>query len=129
MPTLNDYLQVAKEHGMTIIFDLREPNTAHPYHDSYVNTTLKTVLSSGISLSKVKGFWHETGCGHVPKHHVLENNIYTAGTSVIKSIDAYDHLQVLAKESIIVPTVQKENQNVIKKMKLPHSSVSLKSLE
>ncbi|CAI8006943.1 Glycerophosphoinositol inositolphosphodiesterase GDPD2 [Geodia barretti] len=105
MPTLNDYLQVAKEHGMTIIFDLREPNTAHPYHDSYVNTTLKTVLSSGISLSKVKGFWHETGCGHVPKHDVLENNIYTAGTSVIKSIDAYDHLQVLAKESIIVPTV------------------------
>ena len=35
------------------------------------------------------------------------------------NITAYDHLQVLAKESIIVPTAQKENQNVIKKMKLP----------
>ena len=65
MPTLNDYLQVAKEHGMTIVFDLREPNTAHPHHDSYINTSLKTVLSSGITHSKVKWFGHETRCGRV----------------------------------------------------------------
>ena len=53
LPTLKEYLSVAKDHGMTIIFDLSEPNPAHPYHDGYINASLNAVLSSGISHSKV----------------------------------------------------------------------------
>jgi glycerophosphoryl diester phosphodiesterase len=53
IPRLQQYLHVAKEHGMTIIFDVTEPNIAHPLHDHYLNISLNAVLSSGIHPSKV----------------------------------------------------------------------------
>ena len=53
MPSLQQYLLVAKEHGMIVIFDVREPNVAHPFHEHYINTSLNTILASGIQHSKV----------------------------------------------------------------------------
>lgn len=54
MPSLYQYLLVAKEHEMTVIFDIREPNVAHPFHGDYINASLRAVLASGMQLTKVR---------------------------------------------------------------------------
>ena len=54
MPSLYQYLLVAKEREMTVIFDIREPNVAHPFHGDYINASLRAVLASGLQLTKVR---------------------------------------------------------------------------
>ena len=37
-----------------MIFDLREPPVGHPYHKTYLNKTLDSIVSSGIQHDKVR---------------------------------------------------------------------------
>lgn len=58
LPSLEQYLSVAKEKKMIAVFDVREPNVAHPYHGQYLNRSLKAILKSGIKQSKVPAHTH-----------------------------------------------------------------------
>ena len=53
MPTLAEFLEIAKQRQKNVIFDIREPPTDHPYYLTYANKTLETVVVSGIDLRKV----------------------------------------------------------------------------
>ena len=49
---------MAKDRKMIAIFDVREPNVAHPYHQHYLNKSLKAILKSRIQQSKVSADAH-----------------------------------------------------------------------
>lgn len=51
--TFKKFLEVAKNAGKSVIFDLNEPPVGHPYHETYINRTLSDIIASGISLNKV----------------------------------------------------------------------------
>uniref|UniRef100_A0A8C6FFK1 Glycerophosphodiester phosphodiesterase domain containing 2 n=1 Tax=Moschus moschiferus TaxID=68415 RepID=A0A8C6FFK1_MOSMO len=53
VPSLEEILKEAEGLNLSIIFDLRRPPENHTYHDSFVNQTLETVLSSGVSQTMV----------------------------------------------------------------------------
>ena len=53
VPTLEEYLAVAKREDKVVIFDLYEPPVDHPSHSVYLNKTLDVVLASGIPHEKV----------------------------------------------------------------------------
>ena len=53
MPSLEEILKEAEGLNLSIIFDLRCPPENHTYHDSFVNQTLETVLSSGVPQTMV----------------------------------------------------------------------------
>lgn len=46
IPTLQQVLQEAKQHNVSIMFDLRPEN--HTDYQSFVNVTVETILQSGI---------------------------------------------------------------------------------
>ncbi|KAB0338912.1 hypothetical protein FD755_025110, partial [Muntiacus reevesi] len=53
VPSLEEILKEAEGLNLSIIFDLRRPPGNHTYHDSFVNQTLETVLSSGVPQAMV----------------------------------------------------------------------------
>lgn len=53
VPTLEEYLAVAKREDKVVIFDLYEPPVGHASHSVYLNKTLDVVLASGIPHEKV----------------------------------------------------------------------------
>ncbi|XDA90453.1 hypothetical protein R6Z07F_020050 [Ovis aries] len=53
VPSLEEILKEAAGLNLSIIFDLRRPPGNHTYHDSFVNQTLETVLSSGVPQAMV----------------------------------------------------------------------------
>lgn len=54
LPTFGRFLEVAKRKDKAVIFDAYQPPVGHPFHESYLNRTLAHILSSGISLKKVR---------------------------------------------------------------------------
>ncbi|XP_044124728.1 glycerophosphoinositol inositolphosphodiesterase GDPD2 [Bufo gargarizans] len=48
IPSLEDVLIACKDLNISIIFDLREPPSGHPYKESFVNVTLNTILNVSI---------------------------------------------------------------------------------
>lgn len=55
IPTFRQFLEVAKNAGKSVLFDLSEPPVGHPHHKTYLNLTLKDIHDSGIPHNKVKG--------------------------------------------------------------------------
>ncbi len=53
LPTFSQYLEVAVETGLSVIFDIREPHVDHPYHGEYINRSLDVIASSAIDHRKV----------------------------------------------------------------------------
>lgn len=53
MPALKELLKEAEAHNLSVMFDLRRPPRNHTYHDTFVNQTLETVLSSGVPQAMV----------------------------------------------------------------------------
>ncbi|XP_061265805.1 glycerophosphoinositol inositolphosphodiesterase GDPD2 isoform X2 [Bos javanicus] len=53
VPSLEEILKEAEGLNLSVIFDLRCPPENHTYHDSFVNQTLETVLSSGVPQAMV----------------------------------------------------------------------------
>lgn len=48
IPSLEEMLQSASTHNMSVMFDLRPPHERHPYNQTYVNVTVETILKSNI---------------------------------------------------------------------------------
>ncbi|KAM4020456.1 glycerophosphoinositol inositolphosphodiesterase GDPD2 isoform 1-T4 [Anomaloglossus baeobatrachus] len=48
IPALEEVLLACKDRDISIIFDLRQPPAGHPYHKSFVNVTLDTILKASI---------------------------------------------------------------------------------
>ena len=55
MPTFADFLEIAKQRKLNVIFDITEPPVDHPHYDTYGNKTLEVVIASGIDLRTVCG--------------------------------------------------------------------------
>ncbi|XP_067579052.1 glycerophosphoinositol inositolphosphodiesterase GDPD2 isoform X1 [Pseudorca crassidens] len=53
VPALKELLKEAEAHNLSVMFDLRRPPRNHTYHDTFVNQTLETVLSSGVPQAMV----------------------------------------------------------------------------
>lgn len=53
VPTLAEFLEIAKQKKLNVIFDISEPPVDHPHHDTYGNKTLEAVVASGIDLRTV----------------------------------------------------------------------------
>ncbi|KAM9820303.1 glycerophosphodiester phosphodiesterase domain-containing protein 5-like [Neosynchiropus ocellatus] len=52
VPSLAQFLEVAALSGKEVLFDLRRPPAGHPYHRTYINTTLQ-VVQTHINSSQV----------------------------------------------------------------------------
>ncbi|XP_033988681.1 glycerophosphodiester phosphodiesterase domain-containing protein 5 [Trematomus bernacchii] len=52
VPTLAQFLEVAARSSRLVLFDLHRPPYGHPYHQSYINTTLQ-VVQAHINSSQV----------------------------------------------------------------------------
>lgn len=46
IPTLAEILEVVKDRGMVIMFDMRYPPSEHPYYDKFFDVVLQTCLES-----------------------------------------------------------------------------------
>ncbi|XP_045152930.1 glycerophosphoinositol inositolphosphodiesterase GDPD2 isoform X2 [Echinops telfairi] len=55
VPALEELLKEAAALNLSIMFDLRRPPRNHTYHDTFVNQTLETVLSTRVPQAMV--FW------------------------------------------------------------------------
>jgi len=53
IPSLEEYVTLAKTNNKSVIFDLSRPPQGHPYHDNWVNITVETILRTGINESQV----------------------------------------------------------------------------
>jgi len=53
LPTFEDFLRIAVTHNKTIIFDIGELSTMHPYYDKVIQLLIETIRNSGISEDKV----------------------------------------------------------------------------
>ena len=53
LPMFSDYLRIAKQSGMVVMFDVTKPPVGHAHHSRYLNITLETIMKSGIPLKKV----------------------------------------------------------------------------
>ncbi|XP_057574001.1 glycerophosphoinositol inositolphosphodiesterase GDPD2 isoform X6 [Hippopotamus amphibius kiboko] len=53
VPALKELLKEAEALNLSVMFDLRRPPRNHTYHDTFVNQTLETVLSSGVPQAMV----------------------------------------------------------------------------
>ncbi|XP_036695487.1 glycerophosphoinositol inositolphosphodiesterase GDPD2 isoform X4 [Balaenoptera musculus] len=53
VPALEELLKEAEARNLSVMFDLRRPPRNHTYHDTFVNQTLETVLSSGVPQAMV----------------------------------------------------------------------------
>ncbi|QRN82089.1 hypothetical protein JR338_06450 [Chloroflexota bacterium] len=49
IPTLAEILEVVKDQGMVIMFDMRYPPVEHPYYDKFFDVVLQTCLESGLN--------------------------------------------------------------------------------
>ncbi|XP_029463112.1 glycerophosphoinositol inositolphosphodiesterase GDPD2 [Rhinatrema bivittatum] len=49
IPALQELLEIAGTHNMSVIFDLRPPPNNHTYNKSFVNVTVETILKTNIS--------------------------------------------------------------------------------
>ena len=49
IPTLAEALEMVKDQNMVIMFDMRYPNSEHPYADKFFNVVLQTCLESGLN--------------------------------------------------------------------------------
>ncbi|CAH2315584.1 glycerophosphoinositol inositolphosphodiesterase GDPD2 [Pelobates cultripes] len=48
IPSLENLLNAAEKHNISVLFDLRQPPDGHPFNETYVNVTLTTILNSKI---------------------------------------------------------------------------------
>ncbi len=55
VPTLSQFLELAKKANKVVIFDVNVPPVGHPYHHSVLNRTVEGVVTSGLPHSKVRG--------------------------------------------------------------------------
>lgn len=49
IPTLAEALEMVKDQGMVIMFDMRYPPEEHPYFDKFFDSVLQTCLESGLN--------------------------------------------------------------------------------
>ena len=49
IPTLAEALEVVKDRGMVVMFDMRYPLQEHPYYDKFFEVVLQTCLESGLN--------------------------------------------------------------------------------
>ncbi|XP_071979407.1 glycerophosphoinositol inositolphosphodiesterase GDPD2 isoform X2 [Engystomops pustulosus] len=48
IPSLEEVVMACKENNISILFDLRQPQSGHPYNESFVNVTVNTILNTSI---------------------------------------------------------------------------------
>ncbi|KAG8554016.1 hypothetical protein GDO81_003629 [Engystomops pustulosus] len=48
IPSLEEVVMACKENNISILFDLRQPQSGHPYNESFVNVTVHTILNTSI---------------------------------------------------------------------------------
>ena len=51
IPTLAEALEVVRENGMVILFDMRSPPREHPYYEDYFEIVLADCLAAGMNSS------------------------------------------------------------------------------
>lgn len=49
IPTLEEALDMVRENGMVVLFDMREPSQEHPFYEEFFDIVLKTCLESGLN--------------------------------------------------------------------------------
>lgn len=53
LPTFDKFLRIAVAHDKTVIFDIGELSTTHPYSDKVIKLLIDTIRNSGIREDKV----------------------------------------------------------------------------